>query len=449
MKDAEVSITHAGREASAHAGKNMKQDFMSFGSINTRGDHAEDGPAAIKTSQLSDNVLIKDNNKQASTLSVFSLSEKQTRHPFHLFTDQAALQPVTGEKIETGGPFSRKGGQKYGVAERFGEFSCGDRQEVSIPFKDILHEQPDKMENRCKETLRMKLKELLGTIPSVDKKSDDSKMGEMVANEVMQVQTDKGHALFKHKQNSDTIETDSEKAYKTIRRPVPCLPARKRAPTKSRTVNLKTKSLSRDKEEHQSSLAFSFAEKSVPLKSSEENVCCSRSEMLENVKQSRGMKPDDMTHDMVDAVNIQLVITGEKMVQPMEELSLEGKMMSPQHGRLHENLEPAAAMQNKNFHCSPVIQEKDQLQNAECPVSPEVSDHHKSSSSQSPVGHDDNLDSPFINMAKTVHNSLMGHRLHRFVQSEGGNAAFEFKYCPAMEDNTGSSVSTDISSLCS
>ncbi|KAJ8423751.1 hypothetical protein Cgig2_012606 [Carnegiea gigantea] len=441
-KDAEVSITHAEREASGHVGPNMKKNFMSFGTVNA----AQDCPAMIKTSQLNDNALINDNNhvyKQASTSSVVSFREKQTRHPFHLIPNQTVLQPVTGEKIETGGTVSRKEGKKNSVAERYGEFACGDEQEVSMPVKDMLHEQPDKMENRCKETLRMKLQEILGTIPSVDKKCDNSRTGEVVANEVMQVQTDGGDAQFKHKQNSDTIETDSEKADKTIRRPVTCLLARKRAPAKSRSVNLKTKSLLRDNEEHQSSHVFSFVEKYMPLKSSGENLCRSRTEMLENVKQSSGVRPDDMTHDIVDVVNIQRVITGDKTVQPEEELLLEGRMMSPQHGHQYENLEPEAAMQNKNFHCSPVIKEKDQLQNVECPVSPEVPDHQKSLSSQSPVDDNDNLDSPFLKMAKTVHNSLVSHQLHRFVQEEGANVTYEFKFSPATEDNTGSSDEED------
>lgn len=439
-KDAEVSITHAEREASGHVGPNMKQEFMSFRTVNACGDHAQDGPAMIKTSQLNDHALINGNNhvyKQAYTSSVVSFREKQTRHPFHLIPNQAVLQPVTGEKIETGGTVSRKEGKKNSVAERHGEFSCGDEQQVSMPVKDMLHGQPDKMENRCKETLRMKLQEILGTIPSVDKKCDHSRMGEVVANEVMQVQN-KDDAQFKHKQNSDTIETDSEKADKTIRRPVTCLLARKKAPTKSRSVNLKTKSLSRDNEEHQSSHAFSFGEKYVPLKSSGENLCRSRTEMLENVKQSCGIRPDDMIHDIVDVVNIQRVMTGDKTVQPAGELSLEGRMMCPQHGHQYENHEPEAAMQNNNFHCSPVIKEKDQLQNVECPISPEVPNHQKSSSCQSPVDDNDNSDSPFLKMAKTVHNSLMSHQLRRFVQEEGGNATYEFKYSPATEDNTGS-----------
>lgn len=445
-KDAEVSITHAEREASGHAAPNMKKDFMSFGTVNACGDHAQDGPAMIKTSQLNDNSLINDNNhvyKQASTSSVVSFREKQTRHPFHLIPNQAVLQPVTGEKIENGCTGSRREGKKNSVAERYGEFACGGEPEVSRPVIDMLHEQPDKMENTCKETLRMKLQEILGAIPSVDKKCDNSRTGEVVANEVMQVQTDKGDAQFKHKQNSDTIETDSEKADKTIRRPVTCLLARKRAPAKLRSVNLKTKSLSCDNEEHQSSHAFSFVEKYVPLKSSGQNLCCSRTEMLENVKQSCGVRPDDMTHDIVDVINIQRVITGDKTEQPEEEMSLEGRMMSSQHGHQYENLEPEAAMQNKNFHCSPVIKEKDQLQNVECPISPEVPDHQKSLSSQSPVDDNDNLDSPFLKMAKTVHNSLMSHQLHRFVHEEGANVTYEFKYSPATEDNTGSSDDED------
>ncbi|KAL3714508.1 hypothetical protein ACJRO7_006432 [Eucalyptus globulus] len=118
------------------------------------------------------------------------------------------------------------------------------------------------------ESLRIKLQELLETVASPNKEKTSSQPVEVG---VTSLQPEKkwdqtGDKVIKPKQNSDTIENDSESPYCSNRRPVTKALTRKRASSKLRLKKLESGLLSAYKQKSKERNIFSFEEGHIGIR---------------------------------------------------------------------------------------------------------------------------------------------------------------------------------------
>ncbi|MBA0821818.1 hypothetical protein Goarm_018655 [Gossypium armourianum] len=139
------------------------------------------------------------------------------------------------------------------------EFNLADAGKVLESDKLVLEGKANKTQNKPTETLKMKLQELLGNVSSPESQLSRSQDQEANANNLKpQISADHmGHTVVKPRQNSDTIETDSENPDQIIKRPVTNSLTRKRAPAEVQTN--KTKVGLSSKQKHRERI-FSFRE---------------------------------------------------------------------------------------------------------------------------------------------------------------------------------------------
>lgn len=135
----------------------------------------------------------------------------------------------------------------------------GNFQRENESDKVVLEDKADKTQNIQTETLKTKLWELLGTISSPKSLGSSSRSHEISAKNLKpEISAGRNRdTVEKPRQNSDTIETDSENPDKTMKRPVTRSLTRKRAPAKVRPE--KTKVGLSSKKKPQESI-FSFGE---------------------------------------------------------------------------------------------------------------------------------------------------------------------------------------------
>ncbi|KAG1330777.1 putative meiosis-specific protein PAIR3 [Cocos nucifera] len=156
--------------------------------------------------------------------------ETPTTEAVQIFANRASmLQSEDGfhKKIDTVAPRKRR--EKDGNSERVEEVLFAATEEMHVLDEGIGGEHPKGMNNNNNEALRMKLWAILGTA-SQNKQNMISPNVEdttLHINHKKEPQMDK---VAKPKQNSDTIETDSESPKQTIRRPVTRSLARRKAP---------------------------------------------------------------------------------------------------------------------------------------------------------------------------------------------------------------------------
>ncbi|KAJ8898731.1 hypothetical protein K2173_004908 [Erythroxylum novogranatense] len=160
------------------------------------------------------------------------VKEVAVAHSMQLFTNQTSiLQSGDGKRKNFGGvTYKRKAG-KGGNPHNSQGFSFATVHGVHVSGKGVSQ---DKNENGRTETLRMKLQEILGTISSP--KSQPSNFhgceGGVKDSKSEHVNDQKNGEKDKPRQNSDTIETDSESPHNKRKRPVTRSLSRKRASTK-------------------------------------------------------------------------------------------------------------------------------------------------------------------------------------------------------------------------
>ncbi|KNA07750.1 hypothetical protein SOVF_169100 isoform B [Spinacia oleracea] len=440
MKEAGVSIRHSQKEASDAQYLTVKHNVQSGVKASSIGtmckNDAQEGSVRVTSGLPAASLIMKDSDhieNQTSRPAISCLYRKQPTRSMQSSANQVLLEPVVGKKTEPDRA-SGKVSKRASMDESLEKFSCAPKQ-VCFPVKEVLPEQQNEMENRSKEVLRMKLREILGTVPSGNKILGDSRTSEANANEMMREQTLKGDAHFKPRQNSDTIETDSENVDMTNKRPVTRSFARRRPPAKMQPRNFKPKSLSTDKEERIGSDVFTFAEKSAPSQPCAVTQGFSIVEKNDHTKRSCGIKPGDKLSPVKDLRNIQTEISGCEKEPPAVEFLYGGVATFSKRGCRDENPEPEAAMRNVKFNYSPVVREKSQQSDAESPAplkesqwnikfnhSPVVrgksqlpdvespalqkeSQFFEPFGGQSPVPHVDDLSCPRYKMLKAVLNS--------------------------------------------
>ncbi|KAK9747554.1 hypothetical protein RND81_02G000200 [Saponaria officinalis] len=312
---------------------------------------------------------------------------------------------------------------KMSATDRRSESLSSVRKHASVPVIGVLPEQ-DNIKTRSKETLRMKLRQILGTHPFSYDKVDDAKTLNLSCHEIMQEQDVMGDHHSKPRQNSDTIETDSDNVSLTTKTPVTGSISRNKAPGAGRARNLKPKTLSCEKQAKQ--------------------------DRTGGATKSSGIKPGDLL-PTTDLKNIQPVLTGDGKPTPVKELRLRSSTRTPPpHGFLNENIE--VTMQDVNVNYSPAISEKNQLLESKNPVAQEKSEQHESFGFETLAPQDDGSNGPLFKMRKKFLNSPTGlfpvnndKKQHVLGSpSKAGQSILEVKFLPMSSSDTESdSISLD------
>ncbi|XP_023512092.1 meiosis-specific protein ASY3 [Cucurbita pepo subsp. pepo] len=140
--------------------------------------------------------------------------------------------------------------------EKLHEFAFATMAEVRSD-KTIIEDRANKSENRT-ETLKMKLWEILGTVSVPKDQNSDCKNHKQDANHLIteEIFVQEHDRAVKFKQNSDTIETDSEDPSQTLKRPIIRSIARKRS--RIFVQSRKSKIPSCNKGKHQEENVFVF-----------------------------------------------------------------------------------------------------------------------------------------------------------------------------------------------
>ncbi|KAK3022697.1 hypothetical protein RJ639_047613 [Escallonia herrerae] len=154
--------------------------------------------------------------------------------------------------------YRRKGGRKDDTVPRMKETA----QEVLVPEKEAVEDKTKTAGNRGNESLRMKLWDILGTVSSPNKQTSNSQALEKGANSLKaELSSDeKRTPVVKPRENSDTIESDSESPNQSTRRPVTRSSTQKRSSTKVQRMIVKHVASHSLEQKHREKSLFSFEE---------------------------------------------------------------------------------------------------------------------------------------------------------------------------------------------
>lgn len=296
-KEDDVSVAHGEKEVpnveNLKGNPNLQRGVKASSTITMCKNNAQEGSVWVAAGSFGANLPVQDTDhtKNQARPARSSLLGKKPAHARQSFANEASLDHGVAKKIATERAAGKENRRPFedDVSEKV---SCGPKQQVRFPAKEVPQEQPNESENRRKEVLRMKLREVLGNVASDNNILGNSRAPEANANEVLKEQTEKGDSQSKHWHNSDTIETDSENGDTgKVKRPVTRSITKRGAPTRKRLRNSKPKSLSSDKKEHQGSDIFSFARKS-PAQPQAVNRDSSEVKKYDRAKKSFGVKSD-------------------------------------------------------------------------------------------------------------------------------------------------------------
>ncbi|KAF5732043.1 cytospin-B-like isoform X3 [Tripterygium wilfordii] len=186
----------------------------------------------------------------------------------NFFTNQTSMaHSHDGKGKKFNGGTYQSTGERDGGSQRVEEFTFATAHNVTVSDERVVEGNTDKVEIGRTETLRMKLCQILGTVSSP--KRQPSQINKVDGNNLKQKQIfdqngdtfvkrvvdRKSETSGKPKQNSDSIETDSEIADLTIKRPVTCSLTRKT--TKVRHLKTKGDPSSVHRQKHQEKNSFS------------------------------------------------------------------------------------------------------------------------------------------------------------------------------------------------
>nr|XP_017251972.1 PREDICTED: uncharacterized protein LOC108222575 [Daucus carota subsp. sativus] len=152
-------------------------------------------------------------------------------------------------------------GQGDGSSNRVEEVPLTTAQEIKVPGKEVAQEKAENTENKANDTLRMKIWEVLGTVSTPAKTfSRSPTLKTCTDNLEPELNSNKKKCSnVKPRQNSDTIESDSDSLNHTIKRPVTRSLTRKR-PTKVQQRKAKITPSSSYKHRKPEKSIFSFEE---------------------------------------------------------------------------------------------------------------------------------------------------------------------------------------------
>ncbi|MED6134262.1 hypothetical protein PIB30_035431 [Stylosanthes scabra] len=182
-----------------------------------------------------------------------------------LFSNQNSIVPSSNcNQNKFDRDTSRKKGKKDGTIETVEEFTFTTGREVLESEKDKPEDKSDRTGNRT-EDLRMKLCQILGAASSPKSPTQHSGSHTRGKDEEKlpfeQPMNRKDDKYVKTRENSDTIETDSEKPEYTRKKPVTRSQSKRRVPSKKQPGKVKSCPSSKDKENNQEKGRFSIRRK--------------------------------------------------------------------------------------------------------------------------------------------------------------------------------------------
>ncbi|XWS76741.1 hypothetical protein CRYUN_Cryun01aG0203800 [Craigia yunnanensis] len=283
-------------------------------------------------------------------------------------------QNVGSEQNKFDGLTYKRKGRKDSNSQRVEEFNFANARKVLESDKVVLEEKADKTQNIQTKTLKMKLWELLGTVSSPKSLRSSSQSHHVSANNLKpEISTDHmGDTVVKPRQNSDTIETDSDNPDKTMKRPVTCSLTRRQAPAKVQPD--KTKVGLSSKQKHRESI-FSFGEgRSTKLDGAVNCGSLSRKKKIQ--KKSSKIGPHKICFPEEDnGDEIKQATYRSETPLPAEKTSILGNKIESLPGSFSEKRrENFEKVQEKDSFHSPVTYETNRQVNFNNPTSPEKGD---------------------------------------------------------------------------
>lgn len=278
--------------------------------------------------------------------------------------------------------YKRRGGVD-GISDRVKEFSFATVQEVNVSDKGAIEEdKTNKPEIKSSEVLKMKLWEILGTVSSPNKQCSNSQSldPEGKSSELEKVCDAKGDTAVKSRQNSDTIETDSENLDHSNRRPVTRSLTRKGAPSRVQPKKIKTETSSRHKQNDPDKNIFHFQERwsgSLPAVNGGSSIY-----KMKNERKSSKIEPQKISFlDQYNADKIPQVANLKKIPLPAEKTSSLGSRSSglptvpPQVNR--EYGKPKTGILEKDLNEAPGARNTDKVREHDSPALSENADQHE------------------------------------------------------------------------
>ncbi|XP_041022086.1 meiosis-specific protein ASY3 isoform X2 [Juglans microcarpa x Juglans regia] len=157
-------------------------------------------------------------------------SSEPATYSVQLFVNKASiLESGDGNQKKFDGFTYKRKGVKDRTTERVEEFAFATAQQVHVSDQVVIEDKADKTRNRT-GILRMKLWEILGNVSSPKNENSNFQRPEVGTNNMKLGQNFDQNAVTvaRCRQNSDTIETDSEASDHASRRPVTRSLTRKR-----------------------------------------------------------------------------------------------------------------------------------------------------------------------------------------------------------------------------
>lgn len=203
--------------------------------VSTKSLHLKQQPVeAIHNAELTMDLPAGDGRSN----SVIGVNEAPRRYSVQFFGNQTLVSQPGDAKQKKCDSVSYENGGKNGPKERVEEFSFANARERYAPDKEVVEDKTNGTGDR-REALRKKLWDILGTVSSPNEQvSQVLEVGVNNLNLEQNIDTD-SKPVVKRRQNSDTIETDSESPAHNTKRPVTRSLTRKRAPSKVKTNKIK------------------------------------------------------------------------------------------------------------------------------------------------------------------------------------------------------------------
>ena len=323
------------------------------------------------------------------------------KYSVQYFTNKTSiLQSDSGKKQKCVGITYKRKGVKDGSTERVKEFSFAAAQEIHVSDKVTIEDKSDKTEKQT-ETLRMKLWEILGNISSSKNQYSNSQSHEVGANNLKPGQNfdQQGSKVVRSRQNSDTIETDSEDPDITLKRPVTRSLTRKRASPKVQAKLTKHGPSSGYIQKNQEKNIFSFKEGWSGRVYGAASGGSSKPMRKKSEKKSTKIEPRKILFpDKEIADKIQGASYRSETTPPAEKTSSPGNKMrdvpdcSPENER--EYLEVETKIQEQNSRQSPLTDKTDQQEDFNSPANEDQQEDIASPSLENVVDQQDDFQSP-------------------------------------------------------
>ena len=386
MKDDEVAVLNA-EKATSNRGRKNKEQGLAAAIISKQNEAPvqESSPWINTKSFYKKRPIIETvYTKQTSSLNIArgrenkvnGAKETPTTSSIQFFANQnSMLQSGNGNQKKFNRVTDKSSGGKDGTTE-MEEFRSSAGQGVGVSDKVGTVVKINKTEKRTSEALKMKLWEVLGNASSPNKQFFSvSKTLEMDANSPMVEPNfdQKGNTIVKPRQNSDSIEPDSESPDATTRRPVTRSLTRKRAPNKVQAKKVKSGPSSSCKQKLKERSIFSFkVGLSGELHDAVNGVL--QKSIKKGERKSCRIEPRKIWFPEKDnADRIKPANDGSKALPPSEKASLLGNRMEsfqgcPQNNGDGDHVEPKKGDQEKDFHGSPVTKKADKVGDVDSPA---------------------------------------------------------------------------------